>query len=69
MGASELVYKDELFGDKSRTIYLCSLYVKHFLVEQREKGVVKYKKEPISDKNIRQHLKLLSNDPDFKYFN
>ena len=31
--------------------------------------MVKYKKEPISDKNMGQHLDLLSNNSDFKYFN
>ena len=38
-------------------------------MKQREKGMVEYKKGPISDKNMRQHLELPANDPDFKSSN
>ena len=66
MGAATLVYKDDIFGDKAQTTAPCSLYYRQVLVQQCEKGVVKYKKEPISNKNIWYHLELPANDADFK---
>ena len=44
MGYVELVYKDELFGDKSQTITLFLFYDNQVLVQQRKKCMVKYKK-------------------------
>ena len=69
MGTTELFHKDGIFGDKDQTISLCPLYDKQLLVMQRKKCMVKYKKEPLSDKKIRQHLELPSHDRDFKSFN
>ena len=66
MGAATLVYKDDIFGDKAQTTAPCSLYYRQVLVQQCEKGMVKYKKEPISNKNIWYHLELPANDADFK---
>ena len=69
MGATSLVYKDELFVYNCQTISLCLLYDNQVLVQQLEKGMVKYKKEQISDNNMQQHLELQDNDPDFKALN
>jgi hypothetical protein len=51
LGAAASIYKDELYGDVIQTFALCSLYDKQVAMQpQSEKSMVKYKKEPISDK-------------------
>jgi hypothetical protein len=57
------------YGDATQTVALCSLYNKQLAIQQSEKNMVKYKKEPISDKRFRQHLVLPADDPDFTSFN
>jgi hypothetical protein len=57
------------YGDATQTVALCSLYNKQLTIQQSEKNMVKYKKEPISDKRFRQHLVLPADDPDFTSFN
>ena len=53
LGAASSIYKDELYGDATQTIALCSLYDnKQVAMQQSEKRMVKYKKEPISDKRV-----------------
>ena len=53
LGAASSIYKDELYGDATQTIALCSLYDnKQVAMQQSEKSMVKYKKEPISDKRV-----------------
>ena len=69
MGAVEIFYKDGLFGDKYQIIPLWLLYNNQVLVKQRKKCMVKYKKEPISDKKIWQHIEIPINDSYFKSFN
>jgi len=69
MGAAASVYKDELYGDATQTIALCEFYNKLLSMQQSEISMVKYKKEPISDKRFRQHLNLPADDPHFTSFN
>ena len=52
LGAAASIYKDELYGDVIQTFALCSLYDKQVAIQQSEKSMVKYKKEPISDKRV-----------------
>jgi hypothetical protein len=63
--AAASIYKYELFGDATQTIALCSLYDKQVTIQQSDKSLVKYKKEPISDKQFRKHLNLPADDPHF----
>ena len=69
LGAAASIYKDELHGDVTQTIALCSLYDKQVVMQQSEKSTVKYKKEPISDKRLFEHLNLPANDTHFTSFN
>ena len=69
MFTAALVYKDDLFGDKSQTISLYFLCDKQVFLQQHEKGMVKYKKELIYNKKIRHNIELPTNDPYFKSFN
>ena len=70
LGAAASIYKDELYGDVIQTFALCSLYDKQVAMQpQSEKSMVKYKKEPISDKWFREHLNLPANDSHFTSFN
>jgi hypothetical protein len=69
LGAAASIYKDELYGDATQTIALCSLYDKQVVMQQSEKSTVKYKKEPISDKRLFEHLNLPANDTHFTSFN
>ena len=69
LGAAASIYKDELHGDVTQTIALCSLYDKQVVMQQSKKSTVKYKKEPISDKWFFEHLNLPANDTHFTSFN
>jgi hypothetical protein len=69
MGAAASVYKDELYGDATQTIALCTCYDQLVAMQQSKISLMKYKKEPISDKRFREHLILPANDPHFNSFN
>jgi hypothetical protein len=69
MGAATSVYKDELYGDATQTIALCTCYDQLVAMQQSKISLMKYKKEPISDKRFREHLILPANDPHFNSFN
>jgi hypothetical protein len=58
MGAATSVYKDELYGDATQTIALCSLYDQQVAMQQSKISLMKYKKEPISDKRFRTELEV-----------
>jgi hypothetical protein len=68
MGAAVEVYKDEVYGDKLQTYALVELYERKLLVLANAKELENYKKEPISDARIQQHLQLPSNDLAFQRF-
>jgi hypothetical protein len=52
MGAAASVYKDELYGDATQTIALCTCYDQLVAMQQSKISLMKYKKEPISDKRL-----------------